>query len=228
MAAIDYGALLRVTYKDGHPIFVNKNEDLFAEDIPNYVCEEAIDDEGISHTIKGNYFVYAGDSDFFLAFYKGCVAVVSGGKLIDYIYATPFNAESRIYDGFSTVHIERLSKEYEWEKFTSWGTWEEFVRERWLGATGKEKLGELRNGYSTFKRYRKHAKRMGRENKRGGMYKTRPYRFRATWDYNGNHYEVIYGYGIEPDEITWNAIKNSGSYGFREDERELIDSWFAE
>jgi hypothetical protein len=44
-------------------------------------------------------------------------------------------------------------------------------------------------------------------------------------DYNGHHYEVIFGYGVEPNERVWNDIKNE-SYGFRPDEVKLIDNWF--
>lgn len=227
MAMVDYGALLRITDKDGNVAFVNKNVGLFNEDnIPSWLCEYVYDGKGDSRLIKGNYFIYAGDPEFFLAFYKGGVAVVSGNKLIDYIWATPFNAETRIYDGYPTIHVERLHKECIWEKFETWGTWEEYVRERWVGATGKEKLSELTDGYKMYKHYRKYAKRIGRENKRGGRFKYRPYRFLATWDYKGNHYEVIYGYGIEPVEKVWDEIKHEG-YGFQEDERALIDSWFA-
>ena len=59
----------------------------------------------------------------------------------------------------------------------------------------------------------------------GNASNDRPYRFIAEWDYNGHHYEVIFGYGIDNDEEVWNKIKND-SYGFRQDEIAIIDSWF--
>ena len=57
------------------------------------------------------------------------------------------------------------------------------------------------------------------------IWKTRSSRWLATWDYNGNHYEVIFGYGIDPNKDVWNRIKLD-SYDFSDVERQIIDGWF--
>lgn len=221
MAMIDYGALLRVDGK-----FINKNQDLFMEaSDTGYVCEKATNEKGDIIDIDGDYFVYAGDKDFLLVFYKGLYRVISNEKIIFSQWDMPFNSETHYFDVFPNVKVSRLSKHYEVEERESNGTWKDFVKERWVGATGNEKLSELADGHKMFKRFMKNCKKVAYVNHHGRAYKTRPYRFLAEWDYNGHKYEVIFGYGVEPDEDVWNKIKNE-SYGFREDEIELIDSWF--
>ena len=72
MSAIDYGALLRVNGK-----FINKNDDLFSYcSDTGYVCDKATyysdyEKKEIEIDIMGNYYVYAGDENFLLCFYKG-------------------------------------------------------------------------------------------------------------------------------------------------------------
>lgn len=217
MAMIDYGALLRVDGK-----FINKNKDMFMESSDTgYVCETAISPSGQEYDIDGNYFVYAGDKKFLVVFYKGMFKVISNEKIILSKWSIPFNSETFFFDGLPNLKVSRLSKYYEYVKDESWGTWQDFVREGWIGATGNEKLSELDGGFKAYKRFKKHLKAVARSN----GYRTRPDRFIAEWNYNGHNYEVIFGYGIEPDEEVWNRIKN-GSYGFRQDEIEIIDSWF--
>lgn len=50
-------------------------------------------------------------------------------------------------------------------------------------------------------------------------------RWKATWDYNEKHYEVIFGFGIDNDEEVWNDIKH-GYFDFSETEIKIIDEWF--
>lgn len=221
MAMIDYGALLRVDGK-----FINKNKDMFMDaSDTGYICKNATDEKGDIINIDGNYFVYAGDRNFLLVFYKGLYRIISNEKVILSQWNMPFNSETHCLDGLPNVKVSRLSKWYEIVKLESNGTWEDYVKENWIGATGKEKLSELANGHKIFKRFRRNCKKAAYVNRHGGAYKTRPYRFLAEWDYNGHKYEVIFGYGVEPDEDVWNSIKNE-SYGFREEEIKLIDSWF--
>lgn len=52
-------------------------------------------------------------------------------------------------------------------------------------------------------------------------------RWKATWDYKDNHYEVIFGMGIDPNEKVWKRIKYN-CYDFTDIEREIIDAWFKE
>lgn len=52
-----------------------------------------------------------------------------------------------------------------------------------------------------------------------------PRRFLLKTTFGKDKYEVIYGYGIDPQEHVWDRIKNT-SYDFSDKERALIDSWF--
>ena len=227
MGMIDYGALLRVTDFNGNKRFINKDIDLFMEaSDTGYICEKAVGKYG-EEDISGNYFVYAGDEHFLLAFYKGMCKVISDGKILLSVYSMPFNSETYFFDNLPNVKISRLSKDYEEEKMESGGLWRDYVKENWLNATGNEKIWELESGKKEFNRRRKYAKRVAFTNKHGGIYKDRPYRFLAEWDYNEHHYEVIFGYGIEPQKEIWNRIKEN-TYAFREEETKLIDSWFME
>lgn len=223
MAMIDYGALLRVNGK-----LINKNYDLFmkASDA-GYVAKDILDLDGKIRDIDGNYFVYAGDEHFCVAFYKGMYKVISDGKVIYAAWNMPFNSMTHFFDNLPDLEVSRLSKYFEEVSVDSLGSWEDYVKEKWIGATGKEALSELECGYKEYKKYLRHAKKVAYCNKHGGCYKTRPYRYFAEWNYHGNHYEVIFGYGIEPDEDVWDRIKNN-AYDFREDEITLIDSWFKE
>ena len=220
MAMIDYGAMLRVDGK-----FINKNCDLFMEQSDTgYVAKDIIDTDGEVRDIDGNYFVYAGDKHFCVAFYKGVYKVISNGKVIYAAWSMPFNSETHFFDCLPDLKVSRLSTYFEEVPLESWGTWEDYVKENWIDATGKEKLSDLDGGAKAYKKFIRHAKKVAYVNKHGGTYKTRPYRFLAEWDYNGHHYEVIFGYGIDPDEEVWNDIKNG--YGFRQDEINIINKWF--
>ena len=223
MAMLDYGALLRVDGK-----FINKNQNLFMKTSDTgYVCKRAIDKYGNTYNIDGEYFVYAGDKDFLLVFYKGMYKIISNGKIIRSEWNMPFSSIVHHFNEFPDVKVSYLSKEFEVEKLESIGTWKDYVRKNWTDATGDESLSDLQDGGKYYKKFLKRAKRVAYINKHGGFYKSRPYRFIAEWDYNGHHYEVIFGYGIDPDKDVWNDIKNK-SYGFREEEKKLIDSWFDE
>lgn len=216
MACIDYGALLR---KNGK--LLNKDSDLFAKmSDTGYICDKAEDENGDIINIDGNYFVYAGDSKFFIVFYKGLYRVISNEKILYTGWNMPFNSETYYFDGLPSLKVSRLSKYYEIEHYKSLGTWKEFVKRNWIGTTGNEKLSELQNGHKKYKRFFRNLKKRSRDK---GV-RTRPYRFIAEWDYKGNHYEVIFGYGIDNNQKIWNEIKNI--YGFREDEIKIIDEWF--
>ena len=223
MAMINYGALLRVDGK-----LINKNQDMFmtASDT-GYVAKNILDDDGEIRDIDGNFFVYAGDEHFCVAFYKGLYKVISDGKVVYTNWGMPFNSETRLFPNLPTLKVSRLSTYYEIEKIEGWGAWKEYVKEHWIGATGDETVYELDGGKNAYKRFIRHAKRVCYVNSYGGLYKNRPYRFLAEWDYDGHHYEVIFGYGIDNDETIWNKIKNA-AYDFRPEEIKLINSWFEE
>lgn len=229
MAYIDYGGLLRVREKDSKWRFVNKNCDLFMETSDTgYVCKSVMEKDGSRNNIAGNFYVCAGDEKLLLAFYKGMVKIISNREVLATFWNHPFVSEvHKDPDGrFPDIQISHLDPTLYTEKLESWGTWEEYVRENWIGATGKEPLWMLRNGEKTFKRFKKHLKRCARKS-RSGAYKYRTHRFLAKWEYAGKEYEVLFGYGIDPEEKCWNRIKYE-TYDFTDIEREIIDTWFLE
>ena len=193
-----------------------------------YVCKKAEYPNGTLIDIDGNYFVYAGDENFLIVFYKGIFRVISKNKIIYTGWYIHFNSETFYFEGLPTLKVEHLDKNTYIEPVESEGTWEDYVRENWRGANGKEKLGELENGGKRYKWFKKNLKIIARSRKnptQHSKYKTS--RWLATWEYNGKKYEVIFGYGIDPNKDVWNKIKHD-SYGFTDVEREIIDSWFKE
>ena len=229
---IDYGALLKVNGE-----FINKNSDLFMDcSDTGYVCDKAIYFDEYKNKedvmdINGNYYVYAGDENFMICFYKGYMNVISHNKQICSRWNIPFASETIYLDGFPSIHVQHLDKNIYTIPVESLGTWKDFVKQYWIGATGDEKFYELEGGHERYKRFRKMLKRNARDRKnpkRWDRYRTG--RWLATWEYNEKKYEVIFGYGIDPDEETWERIKfddENGGYGFTDIEREIIDSWFA-
>lgn len=183
MSSIDYGAILKVNDK-----FINKNLDLFSdmEKMVGFILDEE------SH-INNNYYVYAGDKNLLMCFYKYNCVVISNDKHVCSL-RTKFNSET-FYLNNVKITISRLDKNYK---------------------TYKEKKYKYKyhNGKKlNYVIFSKHAK----EHKLD--------RFIATWEYNGNKYECIYGYGIDNNENIWEDIKNN-SYGFSKTEIEIIDKWF--
>lgn len=229
MAYIDYGSILKVNGK-----FINKNGDLFMESSDTgYICDRATYfDEYAGREdvmdVAGNYYVYAGDEKFMLCFYKGTVHVISNNRLICSRWNIPFVSETIYLDGFPSIKIEYLDKNMHVYPVESVGTWKEYVKENWRGATGNEKISDLQDGHKRYKRFQKMLRKNAREKKNPSKwYKYRTNRYLATWEYNGNKYEVIFGYGIDPSEKVWNDIKND-SYDFTDTEREIIDKWFGD
>ena len=227
MAVIDYGCLFRLNGK-----LINKNKDLFLRcSDTGYVCKEAeyFDDyekKWKTIFIDGNYFVYAGDENFLVVFYKGLFYVIHNNKIICSRWNNPFISETIYFDGLPSIKVEHLDKNLYVESIESLGTWKDYIKENWQDTTGNEKLSELENGHKRYKWFMKALKRNSRWLKHPGKYdKYRTQRWLATWDYNGNHYEVIFGYGIDPNKKIWDNIKYD-SYEFTEIEREIIDKWF--
>lgn len=211
MAVIDYGALLRVDGK-----FINKNKDLFMETSDTgYTPPEKIQD----------YFVYAGDKNLLLAFYKGIIAAVKGEVYLFNIYNSPFISQTVKVENTEVKisHLDSMIYCDNWFK-NEIIPWKEHVKRSWIGATGKEKLSDLENGKREFVKYRRRLKKAIRF--KGYHYRTN--RWIAEWNHAGRHYEVIFGYGIDPDEDVWNHIKNDKNYGFTNVEIETINQWFAE
>lgn len=222
MAAVDYGALLRVNGK-----FVNKNCNLFMESSNiGYSLEKArfadvsIYDEDVD--IDGNFYVYAGDENLLLTFYKGYFYVISNEKILKVVSNVSFISET-FYIGSVKIKVSHLEPELQ-VKEDNLGTWQEYVKENWVDATGNEKLCELEGAQKEYKCFLKRSKRKAEGR---NAYKDRTQRWLAQWEHNGDMYEVIFGYGIDPNEEVWNDIKND-SYGFTKKEIEVIDRWFTE
>lgn len=97
-----------------------------------------------SQHMCGNYFVYAGDSNFTIAFYKTHFAYIYEGKM-------------------------------------------KIVWPNRIGFRPKYRVGEV---YIRTKAL----------NKRKDAYY-------ARFSYKGDVYEVVYGYGIDPNQSTWNRVK---------------------
>lgn len=198
MAFIDYGALLRINDK-----FINKNQDMFMD----LIYETAIDDKGNEYNINGNYFVGAGDKNFYLVFYKKFFHIISNGKII-YTYGnSPFNSEIFYFDNFSNVKIEHIDKNI---YFRNYNFLYNYDKEFYLKKFGKKK-GQLKIN----RKYKKSRRK---------CYSYKTDKYLATWEYDGNKYEVIFGYNIECNEKYYNDIKNT--YEYTDIEIELIDSWF--
>lgn len=210
IAFVNYGAILRVNGK-----FINKNDDLFMKSSDTgYVCDQATYFDNESKEMKpvdimGNYYVYTGDKNFMLCFYKSYFYVISNNKIIYSCWFSRFISETIYIDGFPTIKVEHLDKELRNEYSDQLDDWDRKWYYDYYGA----RKGQLKINRA-LKKYKK------------VVYKIRSSRWLATWDYNGNHYEVIFGYGIDPVEDVWNRIKFD-SYDFSEVERQIIDNWFA-
>lgn len=221
MAAIDYGALLRVNGE-----FINKNKNLFM-DVSNtgYFLEKArytdtdIYDKDID--IR-SFYVYAGDENLLLTFYKGYFYVISSEKIIKEVSNVPFISET-FYLEEVKIKVSHLDPDIQVEE-DDIGTWKEYVKEHWVDATGEEKLSDLQNGFREYKRF---IKRLKRKVSGRSAYKYRTNRWIAEWEHKSDKYEVIFGYGIDPNIFVWNDIKNE-AYGFTKREIAVIDGWFSE
>ena len=204
MAFIDYGALLRINGK-----FVNKNRELFMESSSS---GEIIGDASCSdikpHHIEGNYFVVAGDKNFCLCFYKTRFIAVLNKKIIKTWYNSGFNKETFDVNRIK-ISIKMIDPEYELDYY---GVPDEDTYLRYVYNYGK------RRGALIFQRRYKKARKVVYKHKHGQ-------KFLATWEYNGDKYEVIFGYGIDPSEEMYNDIKLN-SYNYSKKEIKLIDEWF--
>lgn len=209
MAMVDYGVLV---LKNGVP--QNKNGELFVEE-PAYM----------KAPIAGNYFCYCGDEKFSLCFYKTCMIVARNGEdTKDHYWNFPFASET-IFLPETKVTVKRLDPLRPVYATHSFGcnTWKEYVKENWCGATGDEKLSELWEGGKAYKRWRKWCKRIGRKKV---LYYESTQKYSATWEYGGDQWEVIFGYGIENDEEVFNHITSKGQYNYGENSEKYIREKF--
>lgn len=226
MAMIDYGAMLRRRVIGTEQWeFVNKNTGLCMETSDTgYVCKTAYYNEEYPEIpIEGNYFVYAGDEDRLLCFYKGYFYVIYQEKIILTVSNVPFQRET-FYLGMEPVTVEHLSKLHAYPYETE--SWEDFIRTTWAGTTGKEHWSELSHGYAYYKAHRKMAKKIARN--KNILYKDYTRRWKASWRHKEYEYEVIFGYGITENEELFREIIKRGSYGYMPEEIAQIEEWFQE
>lgn len=208
MAAIDYGALV---IKNGKP--VNKNCDLFMES-PEYMDD----------IVKDNYYAYCGDEELSFCFYKCNIAIVKNGHIVDNLWNHPFKSETH-YIGDTHITVTRLDDlmpVYP-EHLMGCDTWEDYVKENWQGATGKEKDSELVDGRKWHRLWIKKCKAIGRKKP---LYYTSTLKYSATWEYKGDKWEVIFGYGIDPNENIFEDIITKGSYNYGNKSTEYIKAKF--
>lgn len=224
MAMIDYGALLKV-----NGAFLNKNSNMFMEVSDcGYMIDTAkdcIDGSccyGKEIYIKGNYFVYAGDKDFMLAFYKTMFYVIVNDEIIKYFGNGQFKSET-IYINNHKIKVSHLDKKLKREYFDDYHKlWKDELKEIYVDAKGNESLSELKNGYNEYKKFLKRKKFFSRH--KGICYKYYSNKYIAEWEHNEKKYEVIFGYGIENKEEVYNNIKYR--YDYSDTERDIIDKWF--
>lgn len=213
MAVIDYGALLKVNGE-----FINKNCNLFMnKSNTGYILEEARYADTFIH-IDGNFYVYAGDKNLLLTFYKGYFYVIVDENIVKCINYNPFISEEFYINGVN-IKVSHLEPDIQVE-VSNIVTWEDYIKENWIDATGHEKLNELKNGIREYKSFLRRIKASRRR-----VYKYRTNRWITEWEYNGDKYEVIFGGGVDPSVEVWNRIKKD-SYGFTEREIDIINKWF--
>lgn len=210
MSMIDYGALLRVDGK-----LVNRDGDLFMDmqEAVGFTLDKAqyfYNGKDYEIDISDNFYVYTGKPEFLLTFYKTHFYIISNGKVIKSVSTDERINEYSFYINGVNVTVSQLDKKWRnnyYEKF------DDDDKERLYYLHGKKKANMI------IYRQAKKSRRVS--------YRYKSCRYIAKWEYDGKKYEVLYGYGIEPDFDIWNGVKDR-AYDFSDDEKKFIDSWFAE
>ncbi len=211
MAMIDYGAILRVDGK-----FVNKNKGLFMEvSDTGYEPPEKVYDPKYNNTfsIKGNYFVYAGDENFLVCFYKCYLCAVNKNKIIFDYWGDDFSHQF-ILPNEKIIKVEHLDNM-------------RYKESPFFDDDILDIASEYRKNNKTRQLKRLHRILKSRHRYSKNPYKYKTNRYIATWEHNGHNYECIFGYGIDPNEEVWEDIKDE-HYDFTDIERNIIDMWFKE
>lgn len=216
MSMMDYGAMLR---KNGK--FLNKNRFAFmSKSDTGYMLEEAIFPDGEKRLIHDNYFVYAGDEEFLLVFYKTILHVISHGKVLWSFGNTSLLSQTMHFEGLPSVTVAHLDKNPIPEDCSV----DEELKDSLIEIFGK------RRGEQKYLRICKKVNYYTRKYKTSGKYRGTGQlgpRYITTWNHNGNHYEVIFGYDITTDEKVWEIVReNRKDCCISEKEIEIIDDWF--
>lgn len=181
MAAIDYGC---VVIKNG----IVQNPNIFYMDmkesvgwIDKEVTDESTYDE-LEDVMNGNYMGYIGDEDLTIAFYKLYERVHIGHVNIDSEIIKNIPEEDlMLYMSDNMINDFNLSRKWYRSKCFFWG-------EKWISKTFKINV-------PNYGIVEVHVK-----------YISNP--VKMLWmTYKGNHYRVIYGYGIDSNKRVWDKIK---------------------
>lgn len=210
MAFLDYGALLKVD-----DIFINRNEFFMKESNTGYIPTEKTSSEYGSKPIKGNFFVFAGDRHFLIAFYKTGFAVFSEGKCIDVNFLLddeedPFpNCQLFSYENLPTVSVELIDK-----------TWYDHYLD-----IGWESEKECIDFYGEEEGRKEYARAVAISKESIG--KIRRTSFKATWEYNDHTYECLFGYALDSsDKYYFELVKKDNPYKLSKVEIEALASFF--
>ena len=196
MSIMDYGAIVKK-----NDVFINKNQDLFQnmKEAVGFELDKAIDNKGYSYNIDGSNYVYIGDENLMVCFYKCGFTVISSGKVIR--RGNGFDWNEVNYNIENTIlNIKHLDNT-------------EYVEDGWFNIYDREDF----DSEIEWLRYIKRVNRM----KKKRLFKSKTSRFIATLEYNGDKYEVIFGYGIDTcynDEI-------GKAYGYSEIEKQIMKEW---
>lgn len=225
MAMLDYGAILKV---DG----VIQNHELFDDNYDfSYVDEKAYYPKyEIDIDIKDSFYVYGGDKDMYLCFYKTWFYVVSKGVVIDSYspYGDAFNSITKyvwVNNKRVDIKVDIIDKEWREVRHThlmECESWDDFVALNYGDDAVGEPISNLQNGAEYYKLWLKQCRKIG---KRPIAYKYRNNKYYATWEWNGHKYEVVFGYGIDPDIDVYKRITTNGSYNYTNVEIDFIDKF---
>lgn len=209
MAMVDYGALLRINGK-----LLNKNADQFMpmQKMCGFTLDKAYLENNEYKPISGNYFVYAGDEELLLCFYKYGYVIIKNGNIMHsgHMRNWVFDRETFTIDNV-TFTLSILDNTI-WKSY--FGTdFDEDDRLYYYEMYGK-RFGQIK-----INRRFKHRKR-NYENCKGSQ------KYLMNWSHNGKNYEVIFGYGIEPNKDVYDDIKHE-YFGYTAKDIEVIDSWFS-
>lgn len=213
MAMIDYGAILRVDGKIvNHEMFMEVSDTGYKP--PEKVWYPKYNDYD---SVAGEYFVYAGDEDFLVCFYKSELFAVSKGEVVFSRWGNYFNSiteETFFLNNLPTITIAHLDKQMHYDDYLD------------LDEYDRKMIDDDRknNRKHHIRRWQRISKRIWRTRKESWRYDY-SHRFIATWEHKGRKYECIYGFGIDPNREVWDDIKYN-SYDFSDNERDIIDMWF--
>ena len=180
MAMIDYGC---VVIKNG--IVQNTNEFFMnMKRSVGWVDKEVTGNEtrdDLVGVMNDNYMGYIGDKDLTICFYKSYERLHF--NIIDLDHIDIPNPDQMLYMNENKINDYHLSREYKYYSDSNW-----FYEDKWISKTFKVEVPNY-GPVDIHVKYLSNAIKM-------------------LWmSYKGDHYRVIYGYGIDSNWNVWNKIK---------------------